>query len=216
MSIHLYAGSFEGFEDFSNRAMQEEAIMELAPRINFLEISPLSVDGLINTMKDCGVVRLNDLIDREQVKSLLLYVNKQLADSIAEVAVDRYQTSNHFANSKAQTNRWDLKLAYNDVIDSTMKALLCRGSLLGDTLHGLVGDNASIVELAAFVTTKDASRQIIHSDTFWSETSNAFTCTVALQDIDQGMGPTVFIPRTHTKETYLERVAEYLEMEEGM
>ena len=74
-----------------------------------------------------------------------------------------------------------------------MKALLCHGSKLGETLHDLVGRNACIVELAAFITTEDARRQIIHSDTFWSETSSAFTCTVALQDIDEEMGPTVFI-----------------------
>ena len=189
--------------------------MELAPRIDFLEISPFIVDDLIHKLKDCGVVRLNNLVDEGLIQRLLLNVNYQLKNSIAEAAVDKYQTSIHFGNSKAQTNRWDLKLAYNDVIDETMKALLCHGSKLGETLHDLVGRNACIVELAAFITTEDARRQIIHSDTFWSETSSAFTCTVALQDIDEEMGPTVFIPHTHTKESFLERVAEYLEMEEG-
>ena len=46
--------------------------MELAPRIDFLEISPFIVDDLIHKLKDCVVVRLNNLVDEGLIQRLLL------------------------------------------------------------------------------------------------------------------------------------------------
>jgi len=197
--------------DEINRAKREEQTMLLAQRIKFEEIPFVSVAGLVGELRSRGVVRINDLLSSDEMLDLLRSVNEQWAYSVSQV-VEINERNNYFSNSKSQVNRWDCKLLYSDVIDRTMRSLLRSGSLLGDTLHDMMGNDGRITELAAFITTPGSGRQIVHSDTSWSN-DFSYTCTVALQDVDETMGPTVFIPSTHTEEVYLERVTEFMNEE---
>ena len=54
-----------------------------------------------------------------------------------------------------------------------MNILLSKGSLLGETLLSIVGDDARIVELAAFVTIKGAGRLDFMYE-FWRYDTNFF------------------------------------------
>lgn len=200
---------YEESDGEAGRALREELKMSKAPRLPFLEVLPQSAATMCQELREQGCVKLVDLLSKEQVAALLLSVNAQLADSI-DAAPQLKEMNSFFANSKSQANRWDLKLKYSDEVKSAMRSLLSRSSLLSETLLSLVGGQGRVVELAAFVTIEGAGRQIIHSDTPFSRQASHYTCTVALQDIDEAMGPTVFIPRTHTEDAYLERLTEYM------
>ena len=45
-------------------------------------------------------------------------------------------------------------------------------------------------------------RQPIHPDNSWTPTPVLYTAFVALQDIDADMGPTLFLPHTHTQKAH--------------
>ena len=206
-----YSDSDMNCPDESDIAWLEETSMKFSSCLEFNEINNISIDNFREELLLQGVARINNLLTTTQSDDLLAFIKEELISSIEEIEEIRL-SNDRFALSKSQSNRWDLKLPFNEIIKRTMSILLSNGSLLGDSLHSIVGDDAKIVELAAFVTIKGAGRQIIHSDTFWSVVPSRFTCTVALQDIDDElMGPTVFIPKTHTAEAYLLRAQEFME-----
>lgn len=200
------------FEDISEheRAIQEEKTMNLSIKLIFKEIPNPSALGLIEELNVKGVARMDGLLCAQQTTQLLGVITKQLALSRSQVP-DIYLKNNYFGNSKSQENRWDLKLPLCQIVSDAMSTLLCPGSKLGDAIHGMVGSAGSIAELGALITIEGAGRQIIHSDTFWSPVASLYTCTIALQDVDELMGPTVFIPSTHTEDAYLQRVEEFME-----
>ena len=47
-----------------------------------------------------------------------------------------------------------------------------------------------------------SQRQVAHPDTPWQEEPVLYTCFVALQDITPDMGPTTWLPKTHTQEMH--------------
>ena len=175
-----------------------------------LEIIDVTVAGLVSELEEKGVARIDHLLDALQTQRLVTIINQQLALG-KSVVEDLSLENEYFAKSKSQPNRWDLKLPIDATLFDTMKVLLREGSLLGDTLESIAGKHARIHELAAFVTIQGAKRQIIHSDVSWSVSPSLFTCTIAMQDIDLQMGPTVFIPKTHTEEAQLVRMEEFME-----
>ena len=77
-------------------------------------------------------------------------------------------------------------------------------SPLRAVLGGSVGENAELFELAALVSDPRAPRQPVHPDTPFKAGDGAAIVTtfVALQDVDESMGPTGFIPQTHTSEAH--------------
>ena len=166
-----------------DRAEREEQTMKMAPRVNFEEIPCVTVPGLIKELGSSGVIRINNLLNPQQVNDLLAFILNEWDYSLTQMgSLEVNVRNNYFSNSKAQTNRWDLKLRNSEVIRSTLQILLCPGSLVGgtnqfitakalnycintyitDTIHGIVGDGGLITELAAFITTPGSGRQIIH------------------------------------------------------
>ena len=78
-------------------------------------------------------------------------------------------------------------------------------SPLRAVLGGSVGEDAELFELAALVSDPRAPRQPVHPDTPFKAGDGAAIVTtfVALQDVDETMGPTGFIPQTHTSEAHV-------------
>ena len=248
------------YEDSSevDRAVREEQIMNLAPRIILQEIPFINAMNLKEELDTIGVAKITDLLSIQQTVDLLACINDQLVVSKSLVG-DLAGLNDYFGVSKAQNNRWDLKLPMSTIVKQTMSHLLRQGTgiydslerthntssniisrilthslpysmpypplpslpvvlgdmytavigrydsleciyntlstliphilpylpvVLGDTLQLLVGNEARIMELAAFVTIKGAGRQIVHSDTFWSRLPALYTCTIALQDVE--------------------------------
>jgi len=195
-------------------SLREEETMSRAPQSNLRQMADVTVASLVSEMESNGVSRIDSLLTESQTKEILAFINAELSLSIKAVG-DLSLENDYFSLSKAQSNRWDLKLPMAIVADSgvlgrTMNILCKEGTLLGDTLQSIVGKQGRIHELAAFVTVSGATRQIIHTDSSWTALPSLFTCTISLQDIDVDMGPTVFIPGSHTEDAHLVRMEEFM------
>lgn len=192
-------------DDMIDRADEEEQLMKKTETTKFIESSH---SNLVSDIRTKGVARINNALSPALVNELLTFIKLELKESLEGISTDKLIRSDVFTNIKSNTNRWDLKLPINSLIHKIMKLLLKSGSLLGDALSELVGEEGGLFELASFITVNGSKRQIIHSDTLWSKQPSTFTCTLSLQDICEEMGPTVFIPGTHTEEAYIRRVYE--------
>mmetsp|Transcript_150531 Transcript_150531/g.483966 ORF Transcript_150531/g.483966 Transcript_150531/m.483966 type:complete len:563 (-) Transcript_150531:153-1841(-) len=78
-----------------------------------------------------------------------------------------------------------------------------RGALAGllralaDPLAELVGADATVIELAAHVSSPGAQPQSFHTDHPWTVVRQVVTCFVALHDIPSGLGPTEVFAGSH-------------------
>ena len=110
--------------------------------------------------------------------------------------------------------RGDRKKKYGQRRDLflSMKNSLVKSSLgealenLRPVLHKVVGEEAMIHEVSSIISYPGSPRQCVHADTIvlpCPQYPNAsmeplYTVFIALQDVEEGMGHTVFIPKTHT------------------
>lgn len=159
----------------------------------------LDKDGFGAVLIHEGVARINNVMSIETVDNLRGYVNKVLDEKIHK---DTEMGSGDFARVLLPKNRWDLLLPL-DQVDPVMQAM---DELIGDEgslnsiLDSTVGKDGRIYEMACLVSDPGSERQVIHPDIpFESEDEvTLVTCFVALQDINEIMGPTVYLPRTNT------------------
>ena len=65
----------------------------------------------------------------------------------------------------------------------------------------MLGKQAALYELSCLISDKGSSRQVVHPDTPCTADDEAvlYTCFIALQDIDLTMGPTTWLPGSHTQ-----------------
>ena len=200
-SLRLRSISEEDIE-LDNRAVEEENLMRSAPQSLLVQMKGATSTSLTNELKSNGVARIDRVISTDTCKELLEFVRTELASSLESTERKELEVESIFSSSLSAENRWDFKLPPSNIVFSALKILLKEGSLVGDTLIALLGPDAELFELAAFVTVKGAGRQVMHSDTLWSKLPCLFTCTLALQDVTPEMGPTVFIPASHTREVH--------------
>ena len=154
-----------------------------------------SNDDLLQLMQLSGVVRLDDLIPQEAVLRLVDFIRWELKESITDVKNGKVKPLQRFSNMLSSANRWDLKIPLNNqIVMETMKTMFRSEGPLGQFMTSLVSGDGELFELAAFCTSSGASRQVVHADTLWSKQPALYTCAVALQDVTEDMGPTLFIP----------------------
>ena len=153
---------------------------------------------LFEEMRRNGLFRLKSLVSKDTAQQVAQYVDNELYKSQQSLQMNEIKESDHYSESLAASDsRFDFKLPMNDLLMNTMKSLL-KDTLLGDALELLATDEAELLELACFITKNSAMHQILHSDTLYSEKAVTYTCFIALQDINDEMGPTIFIPKSHT------------------
>lgn len=86
-----------------------------------------------------------------------------------------------------------------------LQELLVSSSILSNTLIAAAGgDDIILYELSSLISEPGSPRQPIHPDNPYQDVPPLFTVFIALQDITIGMGPTCFIPRSHSKEAHEE------------
>mmetsp|Transcript_17163 Transcript_17163/g.16489 ORF Transcript_17163/g.16489 Transcript_17163/m.16489 type:complete len:339 (+) Transcript_17163:54-1070(+) len=146
-----------------------------------------------------GVVRINNVIPKESAKQLSNFIMNELEVSKLDVKNGKIETIERFSNMLSSNNRWDLKLPMNSLVTDTLKALFSSDGAFKKLLTSLVTEDGELFELAAFYTLSGAGRQVLHADTLFSSKPALYTCAIALQDISEDMGPTLFIPGSHTK-----------------
>ena len=167
-----------------------------------------SVAATAEALAATGCVRVNGALSAETSDALVALVNDELdaaLDSMrnAEDALDMGGSSlARFGNVLKRKQRHDLKLDLSPPVRLAVSELV---DSLGPTLAScLGGHDAVLYELAALVSDPGSPQQPFHPDTPFREDQGVavLTAFVALQQIDGAMGPTTFMPGTHTAEAH--------------
>ena len=150
-----------------------------------------------------GVVRITNALPH--ATEVLTLVNRTLGAALQqnhEEFGDEWQAQ--FGNVLSGHCRHDVKL---DLSDATVRAALAALlSTIEPAIAAKLGDDALLYELAALVSLPGSRRQIVHADLPYSDESavddGILTAFCALQDIDASMGPTLYLPGTHTADAH--------------
>lgn len=149
-------------------------------------------------LRDEGVVLIPGVLSTATAAAFREHCESRLATALAEVDSGAVDESHLFGDVLVNNNRYDLKLTLEPiVVDMLAEAL----KVLGPYFRRALGaDEPHLVEFGAMRTTHGSPRQPIHPDTYTPcDVGPALlTAFVALQDIDEQMGPTTFLPGTHT------------------
>ena len=157
-----------------------------------------------------GVVRIDGALSAAAADALAAHVDAELAAARSEKP--SLDADGRFGPVLSRTNRWDLKLRRGPAVDGALAEVLASGGVaklldhaLGDEPGGGEKKGATLFELAALVSDPGSPRQPIHPDTPrrpGSEAPAVVTAFVALQDVDEEMGPTLFLPRTQSADAH--------------
>lgn len=185
-------------------AAEEGMTMSKAPRVA-LQAEP-QAERWGDTLKTDGLLRVDGLLPAEDARSLVSYVETRLSEGLEAVKEDEMKGYQYFGNVLVRNNRYDVKLKLDPPVEA---ALLPMVSRLRPALNDLLGDDAELFELAALVSDPGAPRQPMHPDTTrrkdapeGADAPAVVTAFVALQDVDEEMGPTVFLPRSQRAEAH--------------
>jgi ectoine hydroxylase-related dioxygenase (phytanoyl-CoA dioxygenase family) len=155
-------------------------------------------------LRKSGVVRIDNVFSDDMADNLLEYVTRLRSESEELVRTGQLPSLARFADVLLKHNRCDLTLPLED--DIIVDALTCvlEDSPVGHVISSTLGEDAGLYELSCLISDPGSQRQVMHPDTPYGKNHDPvlYTCFIALQDIDPEMGPTVFLPNTHTKEAH--------------
>jgi Phytanoyl-CoA dioxygenase (PhyH) len=151
------------------------------------------------TLRDEGVVRIDQVLSNDVADRLRQYV----------LALKDDPDRSFLAEVLLRKNRCDIKLPLTDddtasspVMEALQDVLLespVRSTI--ETALGAENTGSVLHELSCLISSPGSQRQVVHPDTpmlLMKDHPSVLTCFIALQDITVDMGPTVFLPRTHT------------------
>jgi len=171
-----------------------------------------SIPILARTLREEGVVRLNGVLTPTSASTLREEILERRAAAYAAISGDNEngdgdsdgdgeQWRKYFADVLLKENRCDLLLPLkgSSGIQTALHEIFVSSTFLSNILvTALGGDDATLYELAALISEPGSPRQPVHPDNPYQEHTPLLTVFIALQDIAPEMGPTTFIPRTHT------------------
>lgn len=175
----------------------ESLVLEHAPREPWPEAS-------VEALREEGVVLISNVISATAAATLRDYLQSKVATYRSAIALGAAKESDLFHHVKSGGRiviTLELEPVVVDVVAEALRALnpFIRSVLnVGKPL--VAGcDEPMLAELAAICPTMGAQRQPIHADgnASCSGPPGRLTTLVALQDIDENMGPTTFLPGTH-------------------
>ena len=152
-----------------------------------------------------GVVHVTDSITKGMASSLIESIDESLETALRQTQGEPEfgaEWQAHFGNVLSRTHRHDLKLSPSD--ERVSVALTAILEALEPAIADRIGDDAQLYELGALISEPGASCQLVHPDTpiaqgkGTDEGATVLTAFCALQDVDEAMGPTIFLPATHT------------------
>ena len=174
--------------------------------------TPRTPVSISSALQMDGVARVDGVLTSEVASELLKWVDESLETTLRDTSEhpefgEEWHIS--FGDIMNPRNRHDLKLSPEAApVRTALSELL---TTLQPALAASLGADAQLHELAALVSLPGAARQPVHPDTPMRFFDGAdaeqcrpaiLTAFCALQDIDEGMGPTVFLPATHTAEAH--------------
>jgi len=154
----------------------------------------------VKELKKVGVVRVDNVIPDNIADELREYVFDLRKESEDLVSSGEVKPLARFANVLLKENRCDLTIPLEEdiVVDALLRIL--QKSPVGKMMSSSLGKDPSLYELSCLISDNGSQRQVVHPDTPCTSDDAAvlYTCFIALQDIDLSMGPTTWIPNTHT------------------
>ena len=164
-----------------------------------------------------GVLRIDQALEPALADRLKTYVLEQQALALEATEADPSLARLFYGVEQARAFRCDLQLSllrggyardrqsdpvpdggHAHVLADALQALLGKNGTLRAIYDNLVTMDGELYELAAVVTDPGSNRQIIHPDLPFKEPAPLYVIFLALQDVDEAMGPTSFLLRTHT------------------
>jgi len=159
-----------------------------------------------------GVAKVPGVLSRSAAKELFNFVLDELPRCRRKVLEDPTLREEFFtpgvyqkrARGGAPQTRWDLRLPLTRITWSALREALFEGACcLNTAFQSLVGGlESELWELAVLVSLPGAAPQLVHTDTDYSPGPCLFTAFVALQDVSYDMGPTFFLPGTHSNDAH--------------
>ena len=144
-----------------------------------------------------GLLRVNGVLLPEECAALREHVNALLLSSIKTVASTETEFLHLFGPVMCRKARYDVLLPMDATVRSAVQQVL---TWAAPVIMELAGAKASVCELSALVSDAGSDPQPIHHDTalFEEYSCKRVSMLVALQDVDEDMGPTVLFPWTNT------------------
>ena len=190
---------------------------------------PAVVQQIINALEQDGIVRLDKVMSPQAADALREYLIDLRARSTAAIEEGLiHDSQERYADVLLNQARCDLKIPLGpEPLHQALLDVLMDGgkdqdvdtlypSMVRSVFEGVFdkyqgrGKYASLWELNCFMSNSGARRQLVHADNVCLEPVAGLndhepvllTCFIALQDIDASMGPTVWMPGTHTIEAH--------------
>ena len=201
LGIDILDEEEEEDEDLEARAVQEEALQVEAARA---PPSPpcTEPETVAAVLREEGVVRVGGVVSAGGAQALRAAVIAERDRSEACGAGERDRLFTEVLAPSAEngvTTRWDVRMQITaPATRQALAAMLQESSHLAQALELIVGPDAEVIELAAFINAPGAVRQALHADTLFSQDAALYTVFVALQDTSDEMGATVLLPKSHT------------------
>ena len=153
-----------------------------------------------------GVSRLNSVVSEATAVQLRKFIVDWRDQTVARAGKDAAAGARELSRVLSPSDggdkdatRWDIRLPWSAPVEAAVREMLRASGLLGDSLHTLSGgDEAELVECAAIISAAGAAPQMVHSDTIPSDGPQLITAFIALQEVVPHMGPTRFLPYTHS------------------
>jgi len=170
-----------------------------------------------------GLVRIDNILSTDTANQLRHYLYALRSQSEIDVQCGKVQPIQRFADVLLKRNRCDLTIPLgsggssgggggkNEIVTMALMESLVQ-SPIGATISSLFGKDATLHEFSCLMSDSGSQRQVFHPDTPFVENGKngeeeeaeavLYTCFIALQDVTMDMGPTTWLPRTHTKEMH--------------
>jgi ectoine hydroxylase-related dioxygenase (phytanoyl-CoA dioxygenase family) len=167
--------------------------------------SKLEGKSYAKILKKEGVLRLDNVLSPTTADALRTYLYNLRTQSEQDVADGKVQPIERYAHVLLKHNRCDLTipLGTEEIVTTALNESL-RKSPVGGIMESIFGDGAILHEFSCLMSDVGSQRQVIHPDTPFVDGKGPvlYTCFIALQDVTMDMGPTTWLPRTHTREAH--------------
>jgi ectoine hydroxylase-related dioxygenase (phytanoyl-CoA dioxygenase family) len=162
-----------------------------------------------------GVIRLNGILSKSTAailrEEILIRRNDAYAtitstNSDNEEAEDSNTNNeksdwrNYFADVLLKRNRCDLLLPLKG--NRNLQAALYEILVTSNRLSSILPNDATLYELSSLISDPNSPRQPVHPDNPFQQHPPLHTIFIALQDITDQMGGTIFLPKTNTAEAH--------------
>ena len=205
MKLSLDSEQVKSEEALAEKVAKQVAAMRAAPSgpVTGTPVASLAEDAAAATTKfdNEGLLRLDATVSPETAAALLAEVNATLARELERASGGGGLPSDAFGNVYCKGNRYDLKLPWGGVAENALREAAVNMRPFLERAAG--GEKARLCEFAALVSDPGSARQPVHPDTNYRRDRCVVTSFVALQDVESDMGPTVFIPGSHTASAHL-------------